>query len=218
MKLKFIFFTAFLFLTTIVLAGPADSLKIIEVETLKIVAQEFDTWKWVYRILLPTIVVLGGAIGLRHWLKTKVDDWVNAKIAKTADIKIEDLQTFFADLKKEKAIKASRVCVINKTKGKYLEINREIEKAGFKTDDYRKLDNLLDIDNSKFDVIVLDNSGNAFTEKEVIKFFDDYIHKTKIVYFADASLSDENFSKYKSNVKILKLINYLGDNIRAALS
>lgn len=209
----------------------ADSLsakgqKIIERQIDKSLEDKLSPFKWIAGTTVFGITAYAIFLwfyGLKKQIETaiqtKAQAIVEEKIAKSVDIKVEELRQLLNESNKHKVLKASaRIAIINK-QGKYLALSNEIEKNGFKTDDYRQMDKLsTEIGINTCNFIVIDNSDNAYPEKDVVAFFDMYKERIKILYLATSDLSTENFQKYRNSVKIIKLLDRLGDTINNALN
>jgi len=187
---------------------------------------DFRLLKWatgltVGAISLYTIYMALGGLKrkIEFIFEKKAEDIVIEKLEKATDLKIDDLRVFFLEVAKQKSIKSSaRITVINK-RGKYLTLSNEIERSGFTTDDYRPSDKLSgNMNINTCDLVIIDNSDGAYQEKDVTDFFDLMKDKVKLVYLASMDLSNENFQIYRSVVKIIKLMDRLGDTIKLALN
>lgn len=197
--------------------SPADSLTFEQVERLREIAELKGKWDFIRGILTVLLPILGfllGAFFSYLGVKNRILRWAEEEVTKKASEKFGldwgIVKKLVDEEKRMAAIIAKKVAVVN-TVGKYLTLSNEIEKHGFSTEDYRKLEILPDdLDINACQLLVLDNSNGDYKEEDVVRFFDNMQEKIKIVYLATEDLSDENFKKYKSSVRIIKLMERLG--------
>ena len=213
-----------LFTPIMVWAGP-DSLQFSQLTpedlaSLKNLAH-YSIWFWIGSSFFWAIV---GSVVTWLGLHKKVEDWAEKEVTKKANEKLGvDWATvkLLVDEKKEELARhqAIRIAIIGKM-GKTQELLKELERSNLRTDDFRKHDVLPETPEiNSIDVLVIDNSDGTYSEDHVVRFFEQQKRGIPIVYLSDATgLSPEYFDQYKSEVKIIKLMDRLGETILKARS
>lgn len=152
-------------------------------------------------------------------IKAKAEKLVEEAIQKATGVKLEVLQKFFYEQQKQQEIISSTSVAVLSHSGKSTILDDALANSGFKPKDYITVDTLPEkFDVTKCDVLLLDNTDDFFKEKEVVTFLEKHVGKIKLVYLANTDLSPEYFQKFRNSVKIVKLIDRLGEAIKQARS
>lgn len=206
--------------------APPDSLQII-IE--KIVEKEVDSqmsWiKWILGFSVSGLSILG--IYLWFWqikksvekaIKEKVDTIIEEKMADKIGVKFEVLKSYFQEIQHTQALKQKRILVINKTAGKWIDLEKAILKAGFQLPLFQKWEQILPgIDTNLYDLILIDNHDGEISEKDIVQLYEKYNSSLRIVCFTSKDVSNETFQLVSGKVRFAKDINYIGIAIENAL-
>lgn len=205
--------------------SPADSLSSDQVEKLREIAQWKSKWDIAREIsvyiLSPLSFIIGVVIAFMG-LKNRIEKWAEDQISKKASEKFgldwELLKQIVDEKKREMALRQARITIVG-NRGKYIELSNEFARYDFNSVDYRKMADLPDdLDIATCDLIVIDNSDGSYKEHDVVRLFEMLKDRIKLVYLAGEDLSNDNFKKYRPIVKIIKLVDRLGDAIKGALT
>lgn len=189
-----------------------------EITALKKLAEYNTRWNAflnVWAFLGPILAIIATVIGLRNTVR----DWADKEITKKASEKSGFDWAVVKQLVEERnreiaAQKSKRVAVIN-SKGKYKDIDDNLTQSGYKTDDYRQYDVLPEnLDITSCEILVVDNSEGVYQEENVVSFFENMNKKVHLIYLTNIDLSEANFKKYNGAVKIIKLMDRLGNTIK----
>jgi hypothetical protein len=100
------------------------------IPTLNRVADEYDCYKWLFGIA-STILAIWSFLGLKFFVKTKAEEWVMAKIAKEADLKVEHVKSAVQEFARIAELKKKKVLVISAAEGQQGNVKQVFDKCGF---------------------------------------------------------------------------------------
>jgi len=208
-----------------VCAGP-DSLQIAqlkpeEIEDLKQLASYNKTWN----VFLNVWALLGPILGaLATWLGiTKmIEKWAEEQITIKANEKFGvdwAIVKLMVDREKQRmSIRQKRIAVFNKSTGKRKDLVDVLKNSDFdeKNIYFYLLDSILNFDDNRHDIILIDNSDSQLSDLEMEDLIEKKKNQFKFVVLAGSDVSF--YSKYPTTeVKIIKNPEYIADNLEQML-
>ena len=181
-------------------------------------------------------VAVGGltVFGLATWfwkikttaneqIEKKAGEIIDKKLAEKIGVKYDSLKEIIEKYEKEKAIKLSRILIINKNGERKQSIIAVLKSNGF-TDDTKIVAQPISaftgakINANNQDVVIFDNEAGDFSEAEIIPFVKNLKGQTvkMICYTTDDWVDYKTYLGIDYNLKFAKLPNMIGDRIKQA--
>ncbi len=107
-----------------------DNIKPDNIPNLNRIAEEYDYWKWVLGIA-TAVLAIWSFFGLKFFVKTKAEEWVLAKIAKEAELKIENLKSAIGEFARIADFKKRKILVISAEEGQQANVKKVFDGCGF---------------------------------------------------------------------------------------
>lgn len=198
--------------------GQEPQLTVDEIAALKKLA-EYNTrcniFLNVWAFLGPILAVLVTWLGLRK----KAEDWAEKEIVKKANEKFgvdwAVVKQLVDDKKRDAAIKAKRLAIVNKVIGRRQDLVVMLEKYGFRNPPPQSFHwtdfNSDKFDYNQFDLIILDNHDGQFTEAELRQIIEK--HQFPYVLYTVEQTSKAFFDDYKGKVKFAQIQQNIPDYI-----
>jgi len=189
-----------------------DVVKPENIPTINRVAEEYDTYKWIFGIA-TAVLAIWSFFGLKFFVKSKAEEWVMGKIAKEADLKVEHVKSAVQEYALNAKIKQKKVLVISTGEGQQDNVKRVFDKCSFAYDDsswvaIHKVDTLV---LGKVDALLFNDQTDLPLSEAQIEFVMEKF-KTNVGYFylGDKRLkSDEYRQKYKIDLDFCNSITRL---------
>lgn len=197
-----------LLLMTVVVWGQDTQLTADDINELKKLVKystQWNTFLNIWAILGPLLAAIVTWLGIRK----KAEDWAEKEITQKANEKFgvdwATVKQIVDDKKRDAAIKAKRLAVINKQTGRRQDLVATLEKNGFKNPPPQYF-NLADFnskfDYNQFDLVILDNHDGQLTE-EILQHIIEK-HQFPYVLFTKVDLTPAFFAAFKDKVKFAK--------------
>jgi len=189
-----------------------------EINNLKKLSEYNNRWNG----LLNFWAILGPILaGLAVWLgiRKKAEDWAEKEITKKANEKFGVdwvvVKQLVDEKRRDAAIKAKRLAIVNKQPGRRQDLVTTLEKYGFKNPPPQFF-NLADFNSDKFnhndfDLVILDNHDNQLTEAELRQIIGK--HQFPYVLFTIEQTSKVFFDEFKGRVKFAQIQQNIPDYI-----
>lgn len=181
-----------------------DVIEPSNIRTLNRIAGEYDTWKWVFGIstsVLGVIMIAWNVFGLKTLLKTKAEEWVMAKIAREADLKVEDVKAAVREYAQIAELKKKNIWVISAAEGQQANVKKVFDGCGFSYDEknWKHIDHMETLTLGNVDVLLFNDQPDLpLTDKQIESVMEKFKTNVGYFYLGDKRLkSDEYRQKYK---------------------
>lgn len=189
-----------------------------EIAALKKLAEYNKVWN----VFLNVWAILGPIIGaLTTWLliKSRIQKWAEEEVTKKANEKFgvdwAVVKQLVDDKKRDAAIKAKRLAIVNKVTGRRQDLVVMLEKYGFRNPPPQSFHwtdfNSDKFDYNQFDLIILDNHDGQLTETELRQIIEK--HQFPYVLYTVEQTSKAFFDEYKGKVKFAQIQQNIPDYI-----
>lgn len=185
---------------------PLTEDEILELKKLAEYNTRWNIFLNVWAVVGPLLAVIATWLGLRK----KAEDWAEKEITQKANEKFgvdwAIIKTMVDEKRRDIAIKAKRLAVVNKTTGRRQDLVTTLATHGFKNPPPQFF-NLADFntkfDYNQFDLIILDNHDNQLTEAELREIIRKY--QFPYVFYTITDTSPAFFDEFKGKVKFAKI-------------
>lgn len=167
------------------------------IPTLNRIAGEYDFWKWIFGIL-TVLISVWSFVGLRFFLKTKVNEWIDNEIAKKAGLKIEDLKSALAEYAHNAKLKQKKICVISAAEGQQANVKKVFDGCGFIYDencwvDIAKVPALV---LGNVDILLFnDQTSHPLSVDQIESVMEKFKTNVAYFYFGDKRLKSDDYRK-----------------------
>lgn len=178
-----------------------NTIKPEHIPTLNRVAEEYDTYKWVFGIV-AAILAIWSFFGIKFFLKTKAEEWVMSKIAREADLKVEHVKAAVREFAHIAELKKKNILVISATEGQQANVKKVFDSCRFEYDEnsWVTIDKVPALILGKTDVLLFNDQVDAPLSADQIE---DTIKKFKnnvgYFYFGDKIIDSK---RYRQEYKI----------------
>ncbi len=182
-------------MTVAVCVAQSDTIPSTKIPTLNRIADEYDTWKWVFGIAASVLAVLT-PLGLWVLLKTKTNDWVMEKIAKEADLKIAHLKAAVGEFGHIAELKKKKILVVSLAEGQQGVVKKVFDGCGFTAFDWKSISQTQSLVLDKTDLILFnDYADSQLSEAQIEAVIQRFKTNVAYFYFGPKRLKDAGYRK-----------------------
>lgn len=173
------------------------------IPTLNRIAQEYDTWKWVFGIT-ASVIGIWSFFGLKFFVKSKAEEWIMQKIAKEANLGIEHLRSAISEYSKIAALKKKTVWVISAAQGQQANVKKVFDACGFAYDDksWVHVDSADSLVLGNVDVLLINDQHDLpITEHQLESIIARFTTNVGYFYFGDKMINSKEY-RQKYNIDL----------------
>lgn len=185
------------------LLGQTVALEPGNIPTLNRIAGEYDFWKWIFG-LAAVLLAIWSFFGLRFFLRTKVNDWVDIEIAKKAGLKIETLKDALAEYARTGELKKMKILVLGIGDGQEGNVKKMLDKTGFSNYEWGNISNISTIVLKNVHLLLLnDQPGTPISQTQIDDTIEKFGKDVACLYFGPKHPLPIN--EYRSKQPLLNL-------------
>jgi len=190
-----------LFAGTLWCQAIGDTIASKNVVALNRIAEEYDGYKWIFGIVASTLVLLI-PLGLWVLLKTKAEEWVLAKIAKEAELKVEHVKSAVREFAKITELKTKKILVVSAADGQQGNIKKVFDGCEFAYDEksWVNVNNVSSLVLGKVDALLFNDQVDLpLTTDQIEAIIRRFGTNVGYFYFGDKIIDSK---KYRQEYKI----------------
>lgn len=175
--------TTICFLSFCVLLYGQDTIPSAKIPTLNRIAEEYDDYKWVFGIA-ASVLAVWSFFGLKFFVKAKAEEWILAKIAKEADLKVEFVKAAVSEFGKIADLKKKKILVLSATEGQQGDLKKVFDGCGFANVEWENIAKLSGLVLKGVDLILLNDQPELrLTRGQIEDVFEKFQSNVTYQYF-----------------------------------
>jgi hypothetical protein len=156
-----------------------DTIVTENIPVLNQIAKDYNWGKWV----LGALVILV-PFGVKFYLKSSVNEWVEKEISKKSGLKIEDLKTALADYIKNGELKKKKILILSQGDGQQGNVKKILDACSFSSYSWKNIKELPTLVLDGADLVLLNDQPDApISEDEITKVMGKFKTNVSYLYF-----------------------------------
>ena len=164
--------------------GQSDTVIVRDnIPTLNRIASEYTTWKLIF-LITTTVLAIWSFFGVRFFIKTKANDWIEQEIAKKAGLKVEILKDALAEYARVAELKKKKILVLSAADGQQGNVKKILDNAGFSNVEWGNIANTPTMVLNNVHILLLNDQPNvAISQQQIETTIDKFGSNVAFMYF-----------------------------------
>lgn len=179
-----------------------DTIPQSNIPTLNRIAGEYDFWKLVFGIA-AAVLAIWSFFGLNFFVKTKAEEWIVQKIAKEANLTVENLKSAIKEYAHIAELKKKKILVVSAAEGQQT-LKKVLDGCGFSNFEWVSISGVTNIVLQNTDLLLLnDDLEKPLSRDQIESVFEKF--KITVAYQYFGPKNDLPIAAYRTTYRGINL-------------